>query len=277
MRVSVVATGIEASAAAQPRPLHLAGSQAEPARRSTVGGVAQKPATQRAAAQADYGLGNYGQPATSRDSYGQQGLPAGIVPGSRPSFQPSANRTAQPVTAQAPALETAEPSESATPVMGYAAGVAPVSQTATARKLDEQTSEVAPAKPVTQNYQRAVPPVSQPRAQRHGDSFIPPKPVDPRHAVPAAAGDLFAETQTAPAIKKPAAPAMTASQPTPAQERLAPKKAPSLFERFTLRREEAPAQAPAKTQSSTKLSVEEGGKKDEDELDIPAFLRRQAN
>ena len=56
------------------------------------------------------------------------------------------------------------------------------------------------------------------------------------------------------------------------------KKAPSLFERFTLqRRDDIPAAAPARPESPARLSVEDGGKQDENELDIPAFLRRQAN
>jgi cell division protein FtsZ len=38
----------------------------------------------------------------------------------------------------------------------------------------------------------------------------------------------------------------------------------------------SPVAAPSRTEG-TRLSVEEGGKQSEDELDIPAFLRRQAN
>ena len=63
---------------------------------------------------------------------------------------------------------------------------------------------------------------------------------------------------------------------------LCTKKSPSLFERFTLQREKevtapAPAAAAPKAEPSTRLTVEDGGKSTEDELDIPAFLRRQAN
>ena len=58
------------------------------------------------------------------------------------------------------------------------------------------------------------------------------------------------------------------------------KKSPSLFERFTLQREKevtAPIPAAPRMEVSPKLTVEDGGKQAEDELDIPAFLRRQAN
>jgi hypothetical protein len=58
------------------------------------------------------------------------------------------------------------------------------------------------------------------------------------------------------------------------------KKSPSLFERFTLNRhkeETVEAETTVTAPALGKLTVEEGGKKEEDELDIPAFLRRQAN
>jgi len=117
---------------------------------------------------------------------------------------------------------------------------------------------------VTQNYpQRNVsaPVAAQPKAQRHGNSFIPPKPVDPR----VSGADLFAgET-------------LTATKTEAAVEKQ-PKKSPSLFERFTLQREkEVTVPAPAAPKAEPSLTVQEGGKQAEDELDIPAFLRRQAN
>ena len=51
-----------------------------------------------------------------------------------------------------------------------------------------------------------------------------------------------------------------------------------MFERFTLKREkEVTVHAPAAPKAEPSLTVQEGGKQAEDELDIPAFLRRQAN
>jgi cell division protein FtsZ len=71
-----------------------------------------------------------------------------------------------------------------------------------------------------------------------------------------------------------AAPAPTTTR---AAEKQQVKKAPSLFERFSLRDKPAAA-APVKAEAGVRLSVEEGGKSDGGEdLDIPAFLRRQAN
>jgi hypothetical protein len=215
-----------------------------------------------------------------RDTFGGSGsLPASIVPqaAQRPVYQPTAS-AAQPVMAQQQAPVAADDgwTRSEPPVTaGHAAGVEyAVHTAATARKLDESSDAwtTKPQQPaVTQNYpqRQAAPVAQQPRGTRHGNSFIPPKPVDPRHAAGAAAADadLFgdAETLTAPKMD------MSERQP---------KKSPSLFERFTLQREKevtAPAPAAPRAETSPKLSVEDGGKAAEDELDIPAFLRRQAN
>jgi len=299
MRVSVVATGIEAANVAA-RPLHLSSGTVDPARRGTGGyGVQAQP--QRPAAT---GYTAYERPAATpqprmTEGFGNGGIPSSILP-AQASRQPQVQAAAaQPVMAQrqaaapmaaatAPATTAAAPADgwerSPEPQMqaGHAAstGYAPAAAAATARKLDHDDLDDAqiytrPATPpVTQNYpQRNVSaPAStgaaQPRAERHGGSFIPPKPVDPRVQAGASAGaDLFAGEQQA------AAPKAEAEKP-------AARKSPSLFERFTLQREKevtAPAPAAPKMEVSPKLSVEEGGKQAEDELDIPAFLRRQAN
>ena len=181
--------------------------------------------------------------------------------------------TQEPTVAQRQMVAADDVHDTATPetsmMMGHAsatnyAGAA----TATARKLSEQEMEVSTrpmTPPTAQSYQRPVPSMAQPRGVRHGNSFIPPKPVDPRAGTASAMGDLFGTGSTA-----PAAPAVEAEKPV--------KKSPSLFERFTMQRSEKEKPAvTVKTDTGTKLSVEEGGAPADDELDIPAFLRRQAN
>ena len=284
MRISVVATGIDGSSSQAVRVPHIASASVEPARRP----VAQHQHQQQPVKpQVPTGyVAHQRQPAAEtsrapRDTFGGT-VPASILPqaAQRPVYQPTAS-AAQPVMAQqrqqAPAADDGwERSPEPQMQTGHAQGADYGAQTATARKLDTSadswTTKPTQA-PVTQNYpQRSAPPVSQqPRGTRHGNSFIPPKPVDPRHAAAAAAAadaDLFggdADTLTAPKMD------MTEKQQ---------KKSPSLFERFTMQREKevtAPAPAAPRTESSPRLSVEEGGKPAEDELDIPAFLRRQAN
>jgi cell division protein FtsZ len=284
MRISVVATGIDGSVSQAIRVPTVASRNVEVTRH-----IPAQQHAQPVKPQIPTGYSAYNKPVETqrapRDTFGGSGaLPASIVPQAaqqRPAYQPVASAPAQPVMAQqqqAPAADDGWARSEPPMQSGHAAGVeyAVHTQAATARKLDHDANDAWTTKPtqpaVTQNYpQRTAPPVSQqPRGTRHGNSFIPPKPVDPRHAAGAAApaaDDLFgdAETLTAPKMD------MTERQP---------KKSPSLFERFTLQREKevtAPAPAAPRAETSPKLSVEDGGKTAEDELDIPAFLRRQAN
>ncbi len=292
IRVSVVATGIDVSNAAA-RPLHLSNQIVEPARGRN------QPNRTGYASSATPGYTSYERPAAApvraADGYGMGGIPASILPAQASrqqgvtagtTYQPAAARTtAPPVTAAAPAAATAGDGWERSPEPQMTAGHASSTTyatggAATARKLDNddmdeaQTFTRPSTPPVTQNYPQrnvAAPATTgqQPRAERHGGSFIPPKPVDPRHAGAAApaGSDLFAGEQLA------------APKAEVAAEKQV-KKTPSLFERFTLQREKevtAPAQAAPRMEVSPKLTVEDGGKQAEDELDIPAFLRRQAN
>ncbi len=289
IRVSVVATGIDVSNAAA-RPLHLSNQIVESRGRTT-------PNRSGYGASATPGYTSYErpavQPARASEGYGMGGIPASILPAQASrqqgvtagaTYQPAAARTAAPpVTAAAPAAATAgdgwERSPEPQMTAGHAASTTyATGGAATARKLDNEDMDEAQTftrpstPPVTQNYPQrnvAAPAATgqQPRAERHGGNFIPPKPVDPRHAGAAPAGsDLFAAEQL--------------SAPKADMGEKQAKKSPSLFERFTLQREKevtAPAQAAPRMEVSPKLTVEDGGKQAEDELDIPAFLRRQAN
>lgn len=283
MRVSVVATGIEAAAMAQPRPLHLAGAPVEPARRGGFSGAKPVGSLNTAQQSHSYGYAPAPQAPAARDAGFAGGIPSSIIPAHASQARAAtAQKMNAPVTAAADTWQ-ADEQTAEQPAVGHAAATAygVGASAATARKLDEDMTEAdtwtKPSTP-TQNYNRTVPPVTQardvaaqPRAQRHGNSFIPPKPVDPRQAAAAAAGsDLFAESDLAAAPKAAATPA--AEKPV--------KKSPSLFERFTLQRHKedvVEAETTVTTPAMGKLTVEEGGKKEEDELDIPAFLRRQAN
>jgi cell division protein FtsZ len=284
MRISVVATGIDGVASPAMRIPTIASSGVEPARRPVVTQHHQPQVQAKPQTTVGYAAFERREPArdtnvrASRDTFGgHTGVPASILPQGRPAYQPTASAPAAPVMAQQAQPVAADDGWQRSPEPHMQAGHAATTDygtaTATARKLDEASDAWAtkPTAPVTQNYpQRTAAPATgqQPRGMRHGNSFIPPKPVDPRHAAGSTADDLFGgetETLAAPRVD------MTEKQQ---------KKSPSLFERFTLQREKevtAPAPAAPRAEPSPKLSVEEGGKSAEDELDIPAFLRRQAN
>jgi len=198
-------------------------------------------------------------------------------------------KVSQPATAQSPVSTPAQPAQN------YEAGHAETTpsavstgQSAAAVKLDESSFDVTATQtrtqtPVSQKRSAAFD-TSWPQPQRSacGTNFIPPKPVDPRTA---ADEELFFETGETTA-EKPAAPQstdalkapLTAPQQTsvpvrPTAEHLAQPKEekPSFFERLTGQRK-APV---SETSRAAGSDVKKSG--DDDELDIPAFLRRQAN
>ena len=265
MRVSVVATGIEVEASQQARPLPLTNPINESARRPAMPS-GSRPLT----ATGGYGA-SYERPVARQDFGG--GIPASILPQHNVGaahYTTAHSKVQQPV-ARAPQMEPAAAApEAPQATMGHAASTA-YTAAATARKLNEddvmvEEPAIKPSQVQTINRPTQTTPHStQPRAERHGNSFIPPKPVDPRSTQQASSGDLFGEMSAT-----PAAPARA-----PAAAEKSVKKSPSIFERFTMHRAETPVATEQK--AAPKFSVEEGGKQAEDELDIPAFLRRQAN
>ncbi len=179
----------------------------------------------------------------------------------------------------------------------------PVSMGATARKLEEEpemfeqgefVAEVAPVQSYVQSQVQAQ--TSAMRGSRYNDAFIPPAAVEvqaPR-----------VETHYAPQAQVPQGYALR--PPVPVQQK---KRGPSMFEWFTqgLRHEEEEIVESVDTSSSSGSAGDNGGLRAsprqtfhqvppqqgslnidapvatrpgpqvEDELDIPAFLRRQAN
>ncbi|MDD9900192.1 MAG: cell division protein FtsZ [Alphaproteobacteria bacterium] len=273
MRVSVVATGIDLIAEGQqPRPVvqQVQQQQQGESHRRTGTGLKPSPVQQ----QGGYQGAGAERPRQVTPTYMPRGaenfaqgdVPASILPSAQQQPAQPVARSAAPVMAGG----TQEDAPQQPQQKGHAEASQPAyTQAATARKFDtaEQASWQRPA--ATQTYQRPVPSPAQGggaqlRGTRMGDTFIPPKPADPHAAGTPATGDLFGgaaeeETLSAPAKQAPAA---------------KPKKSPSLFERFTMQRKDDKAPP---VQAETRLSVEDGGQQDEDELDIPAFLRRQAN
>ena len=272
MRVSIVATGIEREAAAN-RPgdqggvsisgANSSGSGTRVLERATPKTQDETPAVQAYAA---------AQPApnpASAPSASFSALQSATAPGAAVSPSPSAPKT--PVEAEGDMFEQARFTEGS--------------------NADEGA------------YNTAM------RGTRYKDSFIPPKPAQPEF--------FSAQTETKPLLQQTGsmanAPSSTAG--TAASLQLNPpkqpvqgerKKTPSLFERITgslqhtvehamgTREEHAPrrsggtapsfhgggSQAVQRAPSQGSLNIESPAAKpkaSEDELDIPAFLRRQAN
>ena len=262
MRVSVVATGIDAAIMASPR--NAAGAQ-QAVNLSLVSDRSRKPGT----------------------------------PGLSGIAQPPAQA---PIRAEAPAMAKPQPIASAASAFVMEA---PVAQS-TASHVAPQVADVAHPEPAPQPaplYQTAAPqhaaPVEAPRppisplaTERRDGAFIPPQPMDPGQRAPMAAPPVSMSVPPAPAPQPPQ------QQHHYAEE---PKKRQSLFSRVTglgRRKEETPAEPPrqalppvapavsappAAASQAPRMTVDptpHGTKMashEEDVLDIPAFLRRQAN
>jgi cell division protein FtsZ len=251
MRVSVVATGIESAAMAEPlRPA------SEPARR------AEKPLFMSV-------------------------RPAATEPKPAPAVAPAVAAFAAPKAAPAPAAFVASASAATSAVM--AAAPAPI-MTATAEALPEPVAEPEPAAVAEPAPEPAPAPEAKAPLGGALDAFIPPKPVEAVPTEPRQA-DAFAEadmvngpkpaddkarklgfgakslslfervTGASRTVAKPAAapvPAAESARPAPVQSKPAAPAAPKLAQLQATERPAAP-------------------RDEEDLLEIPAFLRRQAN
>ncbi|WP_029009576.1 cell division protein FtsZ [Azospirillum halopraeferens] len=255
MRVSVVATGIDAAAMAAPRP-------AQPVSLSVVSDRTRKPG----------GIPGLAAAAPAATATAPAAPAATGAMTATASAQPLKN---QPITtaATAYALEAPLAQPEAAPVQGYAAAPAePAPQPAPAVQVEQ---------PAAAQPRPAAGPVT---AERRDGHFIAPKPVDPG--------------------PRPTLTAGPAPAPAPVPEAAdAGRKRMSLFNLVTglgRRRDDTPeapaaaptvhapaapavsAAAPAAAQQPPRIGIEATAQPkmaphDEDVLDIPAFLRRQAN
>jgi cell division protein FtsZ len=248
IRISVVATGIEA-VAQQQRPSQTGGV--------SLSVIASNPAPQAAA----YTAPNLGAVAEDRSIARMEATPAPM-----PTYQPA------PIVAQAPA---------AAPVMAQAAG-APRQMTAqpmmTTSSIGATALQAQPARPPVvkdemAHLQRATT-IARPVDDR---PFIAPQAVEVDRRPQAAHGEPAAGRRGASLFEK-----MTSrltGQPLPAQpvqpsRAPAPVQAPRVQARETQRIEQPAAQPMLNLDPSDRIAVPRA---EEDLLDIPAFLRRQAN
>ncbi len=283
MRVSVVATGIDAElqkshlkpGRTQAAPHYVQKTAATEKEKAESENTQERPATE-----------NFAQTENAAPSYTTRPSPLPQTAGFRNDIPklpaslaaaPSASPY-QATASAAPQKETATQAPAQT--AGHAAGVQDWGQnTAAAVKLDAEdvldATQTQPRTPVSQK--RATPESEWPQPQRSpcGNRFIPPKPVDPRSLTEEDA--FLPEQPSAPAPEKTAATAekpqtaLTAEKPQTAPQKPAAPAAekPSFFERLTGQKKSAPQTATPQKPDAKKA--------DDDELDIPAFLRRQAN
>ncbi len=278
MRVSVVATGIEAESLGHNRPVFNANNNVytsnqpqvnkEPVKQQVNAPV--EPKTTYQTRESGHTVGGGSHAGTSNAGRGgfndgdMTSIPASIIPqNTTPGLNPmmSAGGNTQQ---QAPQSDFQ---------YGTATTVSQQSSAATSAAVKPQetagTAATHTTKPMTFNP-------SSVRGQRHGNSFIPPKPFSADDA------DLFENADLGTGVSTEEKLALKVTEPTgpSAPTRPAVQEKPGFFERLTGHRRHDIPSAPTKPEGGAQesMSVQNGGKKDEeDELDIPAFLRRQAN
>jgi|AntRauTorcE11897_2_1112592.scaffolds.fasta_scaffold00188_12 cell division protein FtsZ len=285
MRVSVVATGIEVDNMAR-RPVFNANNnvygQHQPQQQKPLENIAEQHEqvhAQPAAQQVEnYQARESSSNLAARRSNGgfefgdMSGIPASVIP-----QQTSHNMGARASQSQQPASGSASQSDNQAQTPSFQYGTAtpsqPAQQTASAAAVKENAVDVS----ATHTKPTSWDATQQPRGQRHGNTFIPPKPFTPEDSElfdsPDLSSGVSVEEKSALKVTEPLAP----TAPT----RPVNEGKPGFFERLTGNRRHDIPTAPPKveeSQAAPQLNVQTGGKQDEeDELDIPAFLRRQAN
>ena len=295
MRVSVVATGIDAIAEMQPRPVLKVYSGPQK--------LIRTPASEEVAQDAP------AMPATASDDAAE--APAAAAPTAQPSAPPAPMSAEPPpvaasaavgeaATASAPTEAENAPAEHAEVPAGPAyeasayeppAFEAPAEAASAATPAPAATAPAAP--PVAEEPARP-----EPRLVAKNDAFMPPPPVDPKAtAETPSASDPFKEAdlvnggssddsrrrgpnlfQRITGAARESRPEMSAPRVTPPAARTAPEQ-PASTTQPEKPRETAPQPAPQQARLSgvdpeDRLKTSQS---DDDLLEIPAFLRRQAN
>ncbi len=300
MRVSVVATGIEAEAGVEPRPANLSLVHSRPKARPSVKPEAQSPAAAPATAAEPAGTAQAGGAQAS----GAQTAPAQTAPAQTAPVQAAAQPAVQgggETSARAQVAEVFEaPAQSAAPQPESAAPQA----------------EPAPAAQ-PQQAERAPQPEAEAPRQPQAESFVPPAPAMPERRSyasqqPASRPDPFAAADMANAAgaqrgersERPAQPTAPrnkayslfrrvtggltgAGEGETGQAEAKPASQPTRREPVIGRGEAQPAAKPAEPAGNPTAEARQprlsgmeptpASKDEEDLLDIPAFLRRQAN
>jgi cell division protein FtsZ len=275
MRVSVVSTGISAMAAQQPAPNYLSLDMNRPPMQTG------QPALSRPVAPP---IGRVAMPAAA---VAAPVAPAPVAPPVAPMVvtapQVMAPVTAAPVAAPAPAVppmpvmaEMPIPAQIVAAPLELAVAPAPVAAPVPVAPAAPPIAASAPA-PVAAPTPAAAPPrplvdendwrVSRPAAKPAVRASEPiARPVAARAASESRAPNLFQRITGAFAAPKPMA---------AATEPVAPRGVPENVVAVAPK----PAPRPAPAQASINLDVTERAKpaRDDDDLQIPAFLRRQAN
>ena len=268
MRVSVVATGIAAMAAQQPAPNYLSLDMNRPMQTG-------QPALSRPVAPP---MGRVAMPAAASAPAMPSAPVAPPVAVAPPAPPVAAAATAAPIMASmptpAPAYEAPveEPVMMAPPVEAapVAPAPAPVPAPVVAAPVAAAPAPAAPQRPLVDENDWRVSRPSTAKAPVRAEPVT--RPTMARPATDNRAPNLFQRITGAFSAPKPATTTAAPAEPPVARPAPAPENVVAVAPK-------APVSRPAPVQTSISLDVTERAKpaRDDDDLQIPAFLRRQAN
>jgi cell division protein FtsZ len=268
MRVSVVATGIAAMAAQQPAPNYLSLDMNRPMQTG-------QPALSRPVAPP---MGRVAMPAAASAPAMPSAPVAPPVAVAPPAPPVAATAPATPIMASmptpAPAYEAPveEPVMMAPPVEAapVAPAPAPVPAPVVAAPVAAAPAPAAPQRPLVDENDWRVSRPSTAKAPVRAEPVT--RPTMARPATDNRAPNLFQRITGAFSAPKPATTTAAPAEPPVARPAPAPENVVAVAPK-------APVSRPAPVQTSISLDVTERAKpaRDDDDLQIPAFLRRQAN
>jgi cell division protein FtsZ len=290
MRVSVVATGIAAIAAQQPTPNYLSLDMTRPMQ--TGQPALSRPAASVAARPAAPPMMAAPPAPTMPAAPMMPAPPPMMAPPAPPQMQTAAPVAPPPVIAQAPIISTPMPAEmeievettefeAPAPIAPVAAAPAPIVAppmpvAAPAASAPAQAAAPGAQKPLVDETDWRV---SRPTTRQVVREPLT-RPIGGRPmATESRAPNLFQRITGAFAAPKPMAPTPAVGMAAPAAQPAASTPAGRPIPENVVAVASKPAARPAPQQTSISLDVTERTKpaRDDDDLQIPAFLRRQAN
>jgi cell division protein FtsZ len=285
IRVSVVATGIESEADAQPRPMPQRTEPARPVGRRlpeirSAAPTTRVPVTATAApaavaapVQPSFGGFGFGGP-TLAPATGTMDLQAEEKALKEMAAAVKEIEQVPVVETVAEAAPVMPPVPMSAPIMPVAPPVAPQAQTAAVAEALARAPMAAPPRAPS------ISPFSS--MERPRESFIPKAPMEPRFDLRTYETKQDVEVQSAEPVMGGPAPAPAMKTEQPARVRLFDRYR-SLTARPKVEETPAAAQPQANIQKPNGMNITVGPQDrpvtshTEDELEIPAFLRRQAN
>jgi len=271
MRVSVVATGIAAMAAQQPAPNYLSLDMnrpmqtgqpalsrpvAPPMGRVAMPAAAAAPAQAMSAAPA--------APVAPPAPPVAAAAPAAPIMASMPTPAPAYEAPAEEPVMMAPPVEAVPVAPTPAPIQ------APVAAAPVAAPPAPAPAPAAPQRPLVDENDWRISRPSTAKAPARTEPVT--RPTMARPATDNRAPNLFQRITGAFSAPKPATTAAAPAEPPVARPAPAPENVVAVAPK-------APVSRPAPVQTSISLDVTERAKpaRDDDDLQIPAFLRRQAN